>query len=99
MECDLSTDDLLDEHLGLNDDVTLLFSPDTCDSDGSLGSSEHVSSLCGWEGAQTGLYRMGPEKNSGRFLRSTDESINTPSFALFSALLTVSTKEETIDRS
>ena len=25
MECDLSTDDLLDEHLGLNDDVTLLF--------------------------------------------------------------------------
>jgi hypothetical protein len=50
MECDLSTDDLLDEHLGLNDDVTLLFSPDTCDSDGSLGSSEHVPSLCDWEG-------------------------------------------------
>ena len=29
LECGLSTDDLLDEHLGLNDDVTLLFSPDT----------------------------------------------------------------------
>ena len=72
MECDLSTDDLLDEHLGLNDDVTLLFSPDTCDSDGSLGSSEHVPSLCGWEGGavrsferwlKLGFIGWAPEKN------------------------------------
>jgi hypothetical protein len=54
LECDLSAGDLLDEHLGLNDDVTLLFfsrHPVTVMDRGALLLSTcHLMQLVGEQG-------------------------------------------------